>query len=144
MKLIVGIVSVFVYHNTIGLRTFKLMDIKEATLMSEENITRLHVNGKEIILIGTAHVSKQSAEQVKAVIERENPDSVCVELDEQRYESIKDENKWRDMDIFKVIKEKKTTLLLMNLAISSFQNRLAKQFGIQAGQEMIQGINSAE
>ena len=112
--------------------------------MSEENITRLHVNGKEIILIGTAHVSKQSAEQVKAVIERENPDSVCVELDEQRYESIKDENKWRDMDIFKVIKEKKTTLLLMNLAISSFQNRLAKQFGIQAGQEMIQGINSAE
>lgn len=112
--------------------------------MSEENITRLHVNGKEVVLIGTAHVSKQSAEQVKEVIERESPDSVCVELDEQRYESIKDKNKWRDMDIFKVIKEKKTTLLLMNLAISSFQNRLAKQFGVQAGQEMIQGIESAE
>src|SRR5690625_2259747 len=112
--------------------------------MSEENITRLHVNGKEIILIGTAHVSKQSAEQVKEVINLEEPDSVCVELDEQRYESIKDKNKWQDMDIFKVIKEKKTTLLLMNLAISSFQNRLAQQFGIKAGQEMLQGIESAE
>ncbi|WP_413377425.1 TraB/GumN family protein [Alkalihalobacillus sp. 1P02AB] len=112
--------------------------------MSEENITRLHVDGKEIILIGTAHVSKQSAEQVKEVIETERPDSVCIELDEQRYQSIMDGNKWKDMDIFKVIKEKKATLLLMNLAISSFQNRMAAQFGVKPGQEMIQGIESAK
>ncbi|ASN03875.1 TraB/GumN family protein [Virgibacillus necropolis] len=114
--------------------------------MSEENqnITRIHIDGKELILIGTAHISKHSAEQVKEVIEAENPDSVCIELDEQRYQSIMDGNKWRDMDIFKVIKEKKATLLLMNLAISSFQRRMAKQFGINAGQEMIQGIESAK
>ncbi|MBU8909181.1 TraB/GumN family protein, partial [Desertibacillus haloalkaliphilus] len=49
--------------------------------MSEQNITRLHISGKELILIGTAHVSKQSAEQVKEVIESEKPDTVCVELD---------------------------------------------------------------
>src|SRR5699024_6265160 len=67
-----------------------------------------------------------------------------IELDEQRYQSIKDGNKWKDMDIFKVIKQKKASLLLMNLAISSFQKRMAKQFGINAGQEMIQGIESAE
>lgn len=112
--------------------------------MTEENITRLIVNDKEIILIGTAHVSKQSAEQVKEVIEREQPDSVCIELDEARYRSIKDGNAWKNMDIFQVIKEKKASLLLMNLAISSFQKRMAKQFGIQAGQEMIQGMKSAE
>ncbi|VEF46198.1 TraB family protein [Bacillus freudenreichii] len=112
--------------------------------MSEENITRIELNGKEFILIGTAHVSKQSAEQVKEVIVAERPDSVCVELDEQRYESIRNKNKWKDMDIFKVIKERKATLLLMNLAISSFQKRMAKQFGIEAGQEMIQGIESAK
>jgi pheromone shutdown-related protein TraB len=112
--------------------------------MSEENITRIELNDKEIILIGTAHVSKQSAEQVKSVIESELPDSVCVELDEQRYQSIVNKNQWKDMDIFKVIKEKKATLLLMNLAISSFQKRMANQFGIQAGQEMIQGIESAK
>ena len=112
--------------------------------MSEENITRLDLNGKEIILIGTAHVSKLSAAQVKEVIDREQPDSVCVELDEQRYESIRDKNKWQNMDIFKIIKEKKATLLLMNMMISSFQNRVAKQLDIKPGQEMIQGIESAK
>ncbi|OKL35441.1 TraB/GumN family protein [Domibacillus mangrovi] len=112
--------------------------------MSEENVTRIDLNGKEFILIGTAHVSRQSAEQVKEVIESERPDSVCIELDDQRYQSIMDRNKWKETDIFKVIKEKKATLLLMNLAISSFQNRLAKQFDIQPGQEMIQGIESAK
>lgn len=114
--------------------------------MSEENdnITRLQINDKEIILIGTAHVSKHSAEQVKKVIDQEQPDSVCIELDEGRYKSVVDGNKWKDMDIFNVIKEKKATLLLMNLAISSFQNRIADQFDIKAGQEMIQGIESAK
>src|SRR5699024_4356966 len=112
--------------------------------MSEENITRINLDDKEYILIGTAHVSKSSAEQVKEVIEAEQPDTVCIELDEQRYKSVTEGNKWRDMDIFQVIKEKKASLLLMNLAISSFQKRMAKQFGINAGQEMIQGIESAK
>jgi pheromone shutdown-related protein TraB len=112
--------------------------------MVEDNITRIHLDGKEYILIGTAHVSKHSAEQVKEVIEAEKPDAVCVELDKQRYQSITDGNKWKEMDIIQVIKEKKASLLLMNLAISSFQNRMANQFGIKAGQEMIQGIESAK
>ncbi|WP_027964979.1 TraB/GumN family protein [Halalkalibacillus halophilus] len=112
--------------------------------MTEQNITRINLDGKEVILIGTAHVSKQSAEQVKEVIEAEQPDSVAVELDEQRYQSVRDDNKWKNMNIFKVIKEKKATLLLMNMMISSFQNRVAKQFGIKPGQEMIQGVESAE
>lgn len=116
----------------------------EEKMIEENNITRIQLGEKEIILIGTAHVSKQSAEQVKEVIEAERPDSVCIELDEQRYQSIQSGNAWKKMDIFKVIKEKKATLLLMNLVISSFQKRIAKQFGIQAGQEMIQGIESAK
>ncbi|WP_202078691.1 TraB/GumN family protein [Caldalkalibacillus salinus] len=112
--------------------------------MMSENITRIHLNDKEYILIGTAHVSRQSAEEVKEVIETEQPDSVCVELDEQRYQSITNKNKWKDMDIFKVIKEKKATLLLMNLLVSSFQNRIAEQHGIKPGQDMIQGVESAK
>ncbi|NBG88586.1 TraB/GumN family protein [Isachenkonia alkalipeptolytica] len=116
----------------------------EASLANEENITRMNIEGKEIILIGTAHVSKESAKQVKEVIEEEQPDSVCIELDRQRYQSVTDKNRWQKMDIFKIIKEKKTTVLLVNLVISSFQNRLAKQFGIKPGQEMIQGIDSAK
>src|SRR5699024_12118761 len=85
-----------------------------------------------------------SARQVKDVIEAEQPDAVCVELDQQRYQSLKDGNKWREMDILEVIRRKKATLLLMNLAISSFHRRIAKQFGIKPGQEMIQGLRSAE
>lgn len=112
--------------------------------MTEEHITRITMDHKEIILVGTAHVSKQSAEQVKEVIENEQPDTVCVELDDQRFQSIQNENQWKDMDIFKVIKEKKASLLMMNLLISSFQKRMAKQFGIKPGQEMIQGIASAK
>ncbi|MDF1509579.1 TraB/GumN family protein [Robertmurraya sp. DFI.2.37] len=112
--------------------------------MEHENITRIMLDEKEYILIGTAHVSKQSAEQVKEVIEAEKPDAVCVELDEQRYQSIMAGNSWKDMDIFSVIKQKKASLLLINLAISSFQKRMANQLGIQPGQEMIQGIESAK
>ncbi|AKG03559.1 conjugal transfer protein TraB [Salimicrobium jeotgali] len=110
----------------------------------EDYITRIQIEDKEIVLIGTAHVSRASALQVKEVVEQEEPDSVCVELDEQRYHSVVEGNQWRNMDIFQIIKEKKATLLLMNLAISSFQKRMAEQFGIKAGQEMIQGIESAE
>jgi len=110
----------------------------------KENITKIFFNDKEYILIGTAHVSKKSAELVKTVIESEKPDTVCIELDEQRYKTITEGNKWQETDIFKIIKEKKATLLLINLVISSFQKRLAKQFGINAGQEMIQGIASAK
>lgn len=109
-----------------------------------ENLTRVQLEDKEIILIGTAHVSKQSAEQVKEVIEAEKPDSICIELDEPRYQSLMDGNKWKETDIFKVIKEKKATLLLINLALSSFQKRMAKQLGTNVGQEMLQGIESAQ
>jgi pheromone shutdown-related protein TraB len=112
--------------------------------MTEANITRIQLDNREYILIGTAHVSRHSAEQVKEVIEAERPDSVCIELDEQRYQSIMAGDQSKETDIFKVIKDKKATLLLINLAISSYQKRLAKQFGIQPGQEMIQGIQSAE
>src|SRR6056297_1146788 len=112
--------------------------------MDEDNIQRLEYENKEIILISTAHISKKSADQVKEVIEAEQPDSVCVELDEERYSSIDNEDKWSEMNIFQVIKEKKSLLLLVNLIISSFQSRMAEKLGINAGQEMRQGIQSAD
>lgn len=112
--------------------------------MPEENLIRIDLEGKEIILIGTAHVSRKSAEQVKEIIHTERPDSVCIELDEQRFQSIMDRDRWKNMDIFKVIKEKKAVLLLMNLFISSFQKRMANQFGIKPGEEMIRGIEASK
>jgi len=111
--------------------------------LTSANVHRLELDGKEIILIGTAHVSKKSVDEVKEVIEEEKPDTVCVELCQSRYQSISDATRWKNMDIIKVIKEGKALMLLINLILSSYQKRLARQFGIQPGQEMIQGINSA-
>lgn len=109
-----------------------------------ETVHRIQVEDKEIILIGTAHVSKNSAEEVKQIIEQEKPDSVAVELCNSRYQSMQDRDRWNKTDIAKVIKEKKSFLLLSNLILSSYQKRMAKQIGIQAGQEMIQAIESAK
>lgn len=112
--------------------------------MSNNNVHRLNVGEKEIILIGTAHVSKQSAEEVKEIITAEQPDSVCIELDEGRYQSIHQRNKWKEMDIVQIIKEKRATLLLVNLILSTYQKKMANQFDIQPGQEMMQGMQSAQ
>lgn len=110
----------------------------------ESNVTVVDYHGKELILIGTAHVSAQSAQEVKAVIERERPDAVCIELDAGRYESISKKNKWQDTDLVKIIKAGKAGMLLVNIILSNYQRRLADQFNIQTGQEMLQGIESAK
>ena len=107
-------------------------------------IHRLIHENKEILLIGTAHVSKESANLVKTTIETEKPDAVCVELCESRYQSIRKKDRWQDMNIINVIKEKKTFLLLANLLLASFQKRIAKKLDITPGAEMIQAMDSAE
>jgi len=107
-------------------------------------IHRLDFENKEIILLGTAHVSKESAQLVKDVIEEEKPDTVCVELCESRYQAIRQKEMWQDTDIVKVIREKKSFLLLANLLLASFQKRIAKKLNIKPGQEMIQAIESGE
>ena len=109
-----------------------------------EPIARLIHDEKEIILVGTAHVSRESVQLVKTVIEAETPDTVCVELCQSRYQSIRQKDRWREMDIIKVIREKKAFLLLSNLLLASFQKRIAKKFNINPGQEMIQAMDSAE
>ena len=112
--------------------------------MTSENIHRIDIDGRTLILIGTAHVSRKSAEEVKTLIETEKPETVCVELCQSRYQALTDADRWKKTDIVKIIRERKAPLLLANLALSSYQKRLAKKFGVQPGQEMIQGITSAE
>ncbi|HNS66635.1 MAG TPA: TraB domain-containing protein, partial [Mesotoga infera] len=73
-----------------------------------ETVHRIQLKDKEIILIGTAHVSKNSAEEVKQVIEEEKPDSVAIELCNSRYQSMQDQDRWKKTDIAKVIKDKKS------------------------------------
>lgn len=111
---------------------------------NHEMIHRLTTGGKEVVLIGTAHVSKESTDLVKMVIEDERPDTVCVELCESRYQAIRQKERWRNTNIVKVIREKKAFLLLSNLMLASFQKRIAKKLDVVPGQEMIAALESAE
>jgi len=117
----------------------------EKDLPKKDNmVDHISCNGKEIILIGTAHVSRQSAQLVEDTIHEQTPETVCVELCATRLASLKDADRWRNMDIVKVIKEKKALLLFINLLLASFQKKMADKFGIKPGQEMINAINAAE
>lgn len=111
---------------------------------TEPALVRLSLGDKEILLVGTAHVSRESAELVTRVIGEEKPDTVCVELCQPRYQALRDKNKWREMDIFQVIKEKKTFLLLANLLLAAFQKKVAEQFDIQPGADMVAALDAAE
>lgn len=110
----------------------------------EDNVVRLAYQDKEIILIGTAHVSQESAELVRRVIDEEKPDSICVELDEGRYQNLQNPKSWEHTDVIQVIKTKKTGFLLANIVLGSFQKKIARQLGTVVGQEMLQGIKSAK
>lgn len=107
------------------------------------SIATIKIKEKEITLIGTAHISERSAEEVREIIEKEQPDTVCVELCQSRYESIVNRDKWKSMDIFKIIKEKKSSLFFVHLLMSSFQKRMAKQLGVEPGLDIIAGIDAA-
>ena len=112
--------------------------------MSEDNVTKIEYLDKQIILIATAHVSKESAELVKKVIDEERPDSVCIELDEDRYQNIMKPKEWENTDLIKVIKSKKVGFMVANLFLGSYQKKMAAKLGNPVGGEMIQGIKSAE
>ena len=113
-------------------------------MTNNDNIHRLTFEDKEITLIGTAHVSRESADLVVKVIEEEKPDTVCVELCESRYKAIKQKNRWQNTDLIKVIREKKSFLLLSNLLLTSFQKKIGQKLGIKPGEEMIRAMDSAD
>lgn len=109
-----------------------------------ENIETLILNGIEFKLIGTAHVSKESIEDVKRIISEENPDMVCVELDQGRYNSIVKNDTWEKLNLSKVFKEGKGFLLIANLVLGSFQRRLGNELGVKPGEEMKTAIEVAK
>ncbi|OPL15092.1 MAG: conjugal transfer protein TraB [Firmicutes bacterium ML8_F2] len=119
-------------------------NISGSDSLNSGNVHITDLDGRQVILVGTAHVSKKSVEEVKDVIEKEKPDTVCIELCQSRYQSITDVNRWQNTDVVKIIREGRALLLLANMVLSSYQKRLGKKFGINPGQEMIQAIKSAE
>ncbi len=108
-----------------------------------DTVTRVYIGDREICLIGTAHVSPDSVDEVKNIITREKPDHVCVEIDNGRYKSMTQKQSWKDMDIVKIIKEKKSFLVIANLMLSSFQKRMGSSVGMKPGEDMKVAIDTS-
>jgi pheromone shutdown-related protein TraB len=108
------------------------------------DVVELSIKGKKYLLIGTAHISKESADLVRKVIEDEKPDVVCVELDEKRYQSLNNKKKWQELDLKSVIKEKQLSTLLINILLASYQKKLGEKLGVNPGVELLEAANTAK
>ena len=108
------------------------------------NVHEIILDGKKILLIGTAHISQSSVDEVNTVINQVNPDTVCIELCSSRYQAMLAKDQWKNMDIFKVIREGKSFLLFANLIMTAFQKRLGSRLGVKPGSEMFEAANVAE
>ena len=98
------------------------------------------INGKEITIIGTAHISSESVEEVKQVLLEIQPDTVAIELDDERYKSMTEKKNWQDMDIVDIIKKKKVGFLVAQMILSSYQRKIAQNLKLNVGEEMSTAI----
>ena len=113
-------------------------------ITDSDTITRVQLKDRVITLLGTAHVSRESTEEVARHIREFHPDHVCVEIDEQRYKSLSEGQSWSNLKIDQVLRQRRGFLLLANLVLTSFQRKLGKQLGVKPGDEMKAAITTAE
>jgi pheromone shutdown-related protein TraB len=104
----------------------------------------LHIDGREFILVGTAHVSKSSADLVRRVIVAEKPERVAVELDAQRYQALTEQHRWESLDIKEIIRKKQLATLLVNLLLAAYQKRMGLKLGVLPGTELLEAVRAAE
>jgi len=109
-----------------------------------KNVDLLKLDGREIYLIGTAHISQASADLVEEIITQIKPDSVAVELCAPRFQSLKDPERWKNTDIVSVIREGKIWVLMAQLALAAFQKKLGAKLHIKPGAEMLRALELAE
>jgi pheromone shutdown-related protein TraB len=115
-----------------------------APAVEEDDVHRVSVDGRLFILVGTAHVSRESTELVERVIERERPDCVCVELDARRYDALAQRTRIESLDLKAVIRNRQLVPLLLNLLLMSYQKQLGGQLGVVPGSELLAAAQLAE
>ncbi|MCM2264082.1 MAG: TraB/GumN family protein [Desulfuromonadales bacterium] len=108
------------------------------------SIRRLTLDGREIILLGTAHVSQASVDMVRSVIADELPDTVCVELDHQRHKALRNPHHWETLNLIDVIRQGQAPFLCANLALSAYQKRMGLHTGVRPGAELAAAAEEAE
>ncbi len=109
----------------------------------EEPTREVERGGTFFTLLGTAHVSRASAEAVAAMLAETDYDLVAVELCDSRYEALTNPDQLLELDMFRVIREGRGGVMLAQLALGGYQRRLAEQFGIEPGAEMKAAIDTA-
>ncbi len=120
--------------------TQELLGIKEIS----QNVHEIDFqNEKKLYLVGTAHVSSESVELVEETVKTYNPDTICVELDEQRYNAMVKKNTWEELDIIHIIKKKQLFFLIGQFILSSFQKKISEQTGSKPGDEFRKAIDLA-
>lgn len=110
---------------------------------ANSNVTVLTYGEKTIHLIGTAHVSQKSVEEVTRLVHDLQPDTVCVELDRSRFEALTDPRRFRHLDVFEVIRNKRIAFTLGSLVLTSYQRRMGAKLGVVPGAELLAGVNAA-
>lgn len=108
------------------------------------DVYRVRAEGREFILVGTAHVSQESADLVRDVIINQRPDCVCVELDQQRYTALSQQRRLEDLDLKEIIRQKQLSPLIANVILSSYQKKLGGQLGVIPGTELLQATQIAQ
>ncbi|MEA3362407.1 MAG: TraB/GumN family protein [Thermodesulfobacteriota bacterium] len=111
---------------------------------TSNDYTHLRIDDKEIVLVGTAHISQDSVDTVIRTIDDVIPDTVCVELDVQRYQSLINKKGWESLNLKDLIKKKQVPFLLTNLALSSYQKRMGLHTGVKPGAELAAAAQTAE
>jgi len=111
---------------------------------SSGHVTRVECDGKEIHLLGTAHVSRKSVEEVRRTIDEMRPDSVAVELDRTRYEMFTDESRLGRVDLAAILATGRAGLYLSSLLFAGFQKRIGDRLGVRPGAEMLAAVEAAE
>ncbi|MEW6290790.1 MAG: TraB domain-containing protein, partial [Thermodesulfobacteriota bacterium] len=116
----------------------------ETSHLEAADVHIVELDGRQFILVGTAHVSRESVELVRQVIDRENPDCVCVELDAKRYESLSEKKRWKSLDLKQIIRNKQLSTLMINLVLASYQKKLGDQLGVMPGSELLEAATTAQ
>ena len=94
-------------------------------------------------LLGTAHVSRASAQDVQHLLRNHHFDAVAVELCNSRYQALQNPESWRKLDMFEVFRKGKAGMMAASLMLGAYQRRIAAQFDIVPGAEMRAAIDGA-
>ncbi len=118
--------------------------MNDSTFTNNNSIFEIQREDKEILLVGTAHISADSVEDVKQQIREWKPDVVHIELDEKRYQSLKSGVKWAELNLKEIIRKKQLSALISSLILGSYQKRMGDQTGVKPGSELLAAAETAE